>query len=134
MKRIIICIMAVLMVFVLASCGKDTSPKTVATDRVFLTLDSNPTTGCTWMVTMDESGVAEYIGSQYVQDEAPASQSGEQIAGRGGKETFEFRCLKEGTANVVLKYGHAWTEDEIYDVKNARITVSSNLTGTIELY
>ncbi len=133
MKKLLIVVPALMLMFALVSCGKESSPKNVATDRVFLTLDSNPTTGCTWMIKMDDSGVAEYVGSTYVQNkvDGPGDVA---LSGVGGKETFEFKCLKEGTANVNLKYGHAWAENEIYEVKNARIVVSGNLTGTIELY
>lgn len=133
MKKFCIFMLAIILLVALVSCGKEGSPKTVATDRVFLTLDSNPTTGCTWMITMDDSGVAEYIGSTYVQNKVDGP-SDVALSGVGGKETFEFKCLKEGTANVNLKYGHAWAENEIYEVKNARIVVSANLTGSIELY
>lgn len=129
-KALIVISIAVLMVLAVG-CGKDESAKMVASDRVYLTLDSNPTTGCTWMVTVQDNGVAEYIGSTYVQDEAPASPSGEQIAGRGGKETLEFKCLKAGDATVVLKYGHAWAADEIYRTLDATIHVNQDLTGTI---
>ena len=131
MKKTVVIYFAVLLLFVLAACEKESAPVAVETDRVFLTLDSNPTTGCTWMVTMQDNGVAEYIGSKYVQNEAPASPSGEQIAGRGGQETFEFRCLKAGDATVTLKYGHAWAENEIYRTLDATIHVNADLIGSI---
>ena len=126
MKKTILVIAIVTLVLLAVSCGKDGTA-----DRVFLTLESNPTTGCTWMVTIQDNGVAEYIGSKYVQDEAPASPNGEQIAGRGGQETFEFRCLKAGDAKVTLKYGHAWAENEIYRTLDATIHVNADLTGSI---
>lgn len=133
MKRGLLLILALSVLIALASCGNENSSEPVAKDRVFLTLDSNPTTGCTWMITMDDSGVAEYIGSTYVQNkvDGPGDVA---VAGAGGKETFEFKCLKEGTAIVNLKYGHSWAPEEIYEEHNARITVTGNLTGTIELF
>ena len=131
MKKAILVISIAILVLLAVGCGKDGTAKTVSSDRVYLTLESNPTTGCTWMVTVQDNGVAEYVGSKYVQDEAPASPSGEQIAGRGGQETFEFRCLKAGDATVTLKYGHAWTENEIYRTLDATIHVNADLTGSI---
>ena len=131
MKKAIIVISIAFLLVLAVGCGKDESVRTVVSDRVFLTLDSNPTTGCTWMVTVQENGVAEYVGSKYVQDEVPASPSGEQIAGRGGQETFEFKCLKAGDATVTLKYGHAWSAEEIYRTLDAVIHVNQDLTGTI---
>ena len=127
MKKAILVISIAALVLLAVGCGKDGTQK----DRIYLTLESNPTTGCTWMVTVQDNGVAEYIGSKYVQYEAPASPNGEQIAGRGGQETFEFRCLKAGEATVTLKYGHAWAENEIYRTIEATIHVGTNLSGTI---
>ena len=131
MKKAILVISIAVLVLLAVGCAKDGAEKPVASDRVYLTLDSNPTTGCTWMVTVQDNGVAEYIGSKYVQDEAPASANGEQIAGRGGQETFEFKCLKAGDATVTLKYGHAWAENEIYRTLDATIHVNTDLTGSI---
>ena len=131
MKKAILVISIAILVLLAVGCGKDSAAKTVNSDRVYLTLESNPTTGCTWMVTVQDNGVAEYVGSKYVQDEALASPSGEQIVGRGGQETFEFRCLKAGDATVTLKYGHAWAENEIYRTLEATIHVNKDLTGTI---
>ena len=131
MKKAIIVITIAILLVLAAGCSKDGAEKSVATDRVYLTLESNPTTGCTWMVTVKDTGIVEYIGSNYVQDPAPASANGEQIAGRGGKETFEFKCLKAGDASVTLRYGHAWAENEIYRTLEATIHVNKDLTGTI---
>ena len=131
MKKAIIVISIAFLLVLAVGCGKDGSDKVIVSDRVYLTLDSNPTTGCTWIITVHDNGVAEYIGSKYVQDEAPASPSGEQIAGRGGQETFEFKCLKAGDATITLKYGHAWATDEVYRTVEATIHVNKDLSGTI---
>lgn len=131
MKKAIIVISIAILLVLAAGCSKDGAEKSVATDRVYLTLESNPTTGCTWMVTVKDTGIVEYIGSNYIQDPAPESVNGEQIAGRGGKETFEFKCLKAGDASVTLRYGHAWAENDIYRTLEATIHVNKDLTGTV---
>ena len=128
MKKAILVISIAILVLLAVGCGKDGAAKTVNSDRVYLTLAANPTTGCTWMVTVEDNGVAEYVGSQYVADQAP-----EGMVGTGGNETFEFKCLKQGDAKVTLKYGHAWAQDEVYDVKEAVIHVNKDMTGTITL-
>ena len=131
MKKAVIIISIAFLLVLAAGCNKDGTQKDVATDRVYFTLESNPTTGCTWMVTVKDTDIVEYIGSNYIQDPAPASANGEQIAGRGGYETFEFKCLKAGDASVTLRYGHAWAENEIYRTLEATIHVNKDLTGTI---
>ena len=131
MKKAIIIVSIALMLILAAGCNKDGAEKSIATDRVYLPLESNPTTGCTWMVTVKDTDIVEYIGSNYIQDPAPVSANGEQIAGRGGQETFEFKCLKAGDASVTLRYGHAWAENEIYRTLEATIHVNKDLTGTI---
>ena len=128
MTRKILIIVAVMVLLLAVGCKSGKKQEAENKDRVYLTLAANPTTGCTWMVTVEDNGVAEYVGSQYVADQAH-----EGMVGTGGNETFEFKCLKQGDAKVTLKYGHAWAQDEVYDVKEAVIHVNKDKTGTITL-
>ena len=85
MTRKILIIVAVMVLLLAVGCKSGKKQEAENKDRVYLTLAANPTTGCTWMVTVEDNGVAEYVGSQYVADQAP-----EGMVGTGGNETFEF--------------------------------------------
>lgn len=95
---------------------------------LFITLASNPTTGCTWRVEVKDPTVVRYEGSEYKPDKVA-----DGIVGSGGYETFIFRCLKQGETEVDFIYGHAWAPDEVYDRTTALIRVDSklNATGTL---
>ncbi len=125
MKRIIIATLVVLSVFALVACA---SAKKGESDKVTLTLESNPTTGCTWAVVVEDESVAKFLGSEYTPNENPGG-----MVGVGGHETLTFQCLKQGETKVQLNYGHAWNAEEVYEKKQAVIKVNSDLTGSIEL-
>ncbi len=115
----------VLSVFALVGCA---SAKKSEPTEVTLTLESNPTTGCTWAVKVVDESVAKFVGSEYKPNDNPGG-----MVGVGGHDTLTFQCLKQGQTKVELNYGHAWNAEEVYERKEALITVNADLSGTIEL-
>ena len=125
MRKVIISMLIVLSVFALVGCA---SAKKDASNEVTLTLESNPTTGCTWSVKVVDESVAKFVGSEYTPNDNPGG-----MVGVGGHDTLTFQCLKQGQTKVELNYGHAWNAEEVYDRKEALITVNADLSGTIKL-
>ena len=126
MKKIAIVLFAVLAVFALAGCRNVRISKPASTD-LKLTLLSNPSTGCSWMVKIEDENIATYLGSEYNQAEAP-----EGMVGVGGTETLYFRTQNPGETKVYLEYGHSWS-GEVYNSHIAVITVKEDMTGKITM-
>ena len=76
-----------------------------------LTLEfgSNPSTGCTWVVSVDNEDVVEYSGNKY-----KADLSCPGVSGRGGTEYFYFDAVADGKATITMTYGHHWENGEVY--------------------
>jgi inhibitor of cysteine peptidase len=70
-----------------------------------LTLDANPSTGYQWQLSesLDED-VLKLEGKEY---SSPATD----VLGAGGKETWTFSAVGQGTAGISLEYARPWEED-----------------------
>ena len=67
-----------------------------------ISLESNPTTGYMWQSGFD-SEFLELLGSNFAADST--------LIGAPGTETFEFRALTDGQAEVTMIYKRPWEED-----------------------
>lgn len=72
-------------------------------------LECNPSTGCSWLVEVDNEDVVKKNGSHYVQD---FSLPGE--AGVGGEESFYFDAGKDGEAKITMTYGQHWDGGSLF--------------------
>ncbi len=111
-----------------ASSGKVTTSSAEEGAVLELMLESNPTTGCSWMVKVLDEKVAVFEESEYMPGLAP-----EGMVGVGGFDVLKFRIVGEGETKVLLRYGHAWAPDEVYEERTAIIKATADLDGTIEL-
>ena len=72
----------------------------VAGQQFAVALESNPTTGFQWEVTIDNSGTYTQVGAgEYTQG---ATKPG--MAGAGGTVRFTFQAAKAGTGSVKFTY------------------------------
>ncbi len=73
-------------------------------EKFLVVLDSNPTTGYSWEVSLD---------SNYVQldDRNFASEASEGMVGAGGEETFNFTALESGNTEITFSYLRSWEKD-----------------------
>ena len=127
MKKIIIALVVVLAVFAFVGC-KNVRISKPSSSQINLTLPSNPTTGCTWSVKVEDENIATYLGSDYTPHSNPNG-----MVGVGGEEELHFRTQNPGVTKVYLAYGHAWNADEVYSKYTAQITVKEDLSGRIEI-
>lgn len=89
----------------------------VVGDTFEITLDSNATTGHTWRVQHD-TGPITMTGRKY---DEPTSG----LMGAGGKETFTFKAVNPGDAELQFAYWREWEgENSIVETKVYHVSVS----------
>ena len=86
-------------------------------------LDSNPSTGYQWQIGFDGT-LIELVDRRFELD----SNLNPPPPGTGGKETFIFRGLAEGTADVVFTYKRPW-EDEVLKTEQVTFEVDGDAVG-----
>lgn len=74
-----------------------------------LELSSNPSTGCSWEVSIDNEDAVKLAGSKYKPDFNPMG-----LSGKGGTEYFYFDAAADGKATVTMTYGQQWDDDGIF--------------------
>ena len=77
----------------------------VAVGETFtISLSSNPTTGYSWMLTkpLDKNHL-ELVSNTYVSDKHPVG-----MVGVGGTETWTFKALKAGKAQIDMANTRSW--------------------------
>jgi inhibitor of cysteine peptidase len=67
-----------------------------------ISLESNPSTGYSWYATISDPAVLVQMGDPQYQ--APASNSGTQVVGAAGTQTFFFQAAETGTTTLTLDY------------------------------
>ena len=74
-------------------------------------LESNPSTGCTWVVEIDNKDVIKSSGSKYTDSNRPGSVP---VVGAAGTESFYFDAVSDGTATITFTYGRHWEGGSIF--------------------
>ena len=69
--------------------------------ELFLTLNSNPSTGYGWMRTDTETSVLVTLGK-------PAYRPGGRLLGASGTELWKFRAKRNGVLTLKLEYRRPW--------------------------
>ncbi len=86
-------------------------------------LNSNRTTGFSWELNqISDTTVLEKASNTY---ENPQATSGKPLVGAGGRELWNFKALKKGTATISMEYSQPWSGG----TKGAQ---KFNLTVTVE--
>lgn len=92
---------------------------------VKIELESNPTTGASWVSKIEDENIVIFDSESYVQDDAP-----ESFVGVGGIQTLVFKCLKPGKTEILLEYGQMWEGGEKFETRKILFTVDENLNGS----
>jgi inhibitor of cysteine peptidase len=71
-------------------------------DSLVVTLDSNATTGFSWLV----AGISDEDVVDEVSNEYQAPDSG--LMGAGGQEVWTFEAGDKGTSTIEMQYSRAW--------------------------
>jgi inhibitor of cysteine peptidase len=89
-----------------ASANGSTVPVAPGTP-IILELDSNPTTGYSWMVTSlpDAGHVALDSPIDGVYTATPVASS---VVGSGGTQSWDLHATKAGTTSIALAYARPW--------------------------
>ncbi len=88
-----------------------------------ISLDSNPSTGYTWVYSVSESEVVK-ISEDY------ENKCDAEMVGCGGKSIFTIKPLKQGKTTITFTYSRSWEEDANPKTAIYEINVSDNLKIT----
>ena len=110
-----------------AGCGKVEIEEgiTYDKDKMYITLESNPTTGYTWNAEISDTNVLKFVSDVYKQTEEK-----EGLTGSGGYDVFTFEAVTEGTAVVTLTYARQWEGGEVGEVREVTVNVADDKTIT----
>ncbi len=72
---------------------------------VVVALESNPSTGYGWEVAQNDGGVLMLEGKPQFESVPP---QGTPLLGAGGTQTFRFKTVGSGTAELKLVYHRPW--------------------------
>jgi inhibitor of cysteine peptidase len=90
-------------------------------EEIKILLDSNPTTGYSWIAGEEiDTNIGALTDSKYFQ-----MKSEEGMMGVGGFEVFTFEAKNSGQTEIVLYYMRPWEEEELKDefIFNIDVTV-----------
>jgi inhibitor of cysteine peptidase len=90
-------------------------------EEITILLDSNPTTGYSWILGEEmDSTIVELTDSMFLQTEKE-----KELVGAGGSEVFTFEAKNSGHTEIVLCYQRPWEEAELKDefIFNIEVTV-----------
>lgn len=113
MPRLVVLLIAALALLVcgLAGCGGETAytdagqPISAKVGGEFvIAQESNPSTGYSWQPTYDMTQL-QLVERKFQQKEGASGR-----VGAGGTESFQFKALKTGNAQITLVYKRVWEE------------------------
>ncbi|MBQ5452867.1 MAG: protease inhibitor I42 family protein [Bacteroidales bacterium] len=137
-KNLITLILMVLTVFTTFSSCKPQkaatttnggNPMSFSTNgsTVTVVLEGNTTTGYSWGYKIKNNTVAGYVSDEYKANNTDPNQ---MMVGAGGKHTFVFKALKQGTAYVTFDYAQHWKKGNKAGVRMLMIMVDDKLNAT----
>ena len=87
----------------------DGAQKEIARGQVlFVTLESNPTTGYGWQVAEVDKSILRQVGDPEFKSSA---QGNPPVVGTGGTQTFRFESVGAGTTTLKMIYVRPWEKD-----------------------
>jgi inhibitor of cysteine peptidase len=95
--------------------------KELTRDRVlFITLESNPTTGYSWQVAEIDQSILRQVGDAEYKSSATGNPP---KVGAGGTETFRFETVSTGSTTLKLVYRRPWEKD-VPPIKTYTVQIS----------
>ena len=90
-------------------------------DTVVLSLDSNPTTGYSWIIGTSRDEKILSLADQGYQSSAASN-----IVGQGGKNYWKFKALQAGSTEIKLNYARPW--ESVQPLKTFQVKIIINST------
>ena len=88
-------------------------------DTVEIRLESNPTTGYSWILSDNvDNTVVSITSPEFIQ-----SKEDKEIVGAGGYEIFTIKAISKGETSIILNYERPW-EEEVEPLETFEITIS----------
>lgn len=128
LSKIIAFFMSILMTLFPSLFPKNDLGKDFVTEgkSLVINLDSNPTTGYSWSFDISDENVICFVKSEY-------TETGVGL-GAGGRNSFRFVGLSEGTAKINFTYSRQWTEDPAANTAQFEVTVDQDGNVTVVSY
>jgi inhibitor of cysteine peptidase len=123
-------IVLIASVFLLCSCSepielgfhdKGSSIELEKGEEIVILLDSNPTTGYSWIPGEEiDTNIVTLTDSKFIQTETE-----KELVGSGGREVFTFEAKNSGQTEIILYYQRPWEKAELKDefIFNIEVTV-----------
>jgi inhibitor of cysteine peptidase len=131
MKRVLVLVVAaVLTLGLVAGCGgiktynDEGQAINIGVGQDFIiALGSNHTTGYNWQASYDESMLELILSENGEQSTYEVEKTGKDVVGAGGIESFQFRALKAGQAEITLTYAQHWEGGGVGETKVFTINI-----------
>jgi inhibitor of cysteine peptidase len=102
------------------NASNDGGQQTLARGQaVVVTLDSNATTGYSWVVADVDNNVLRQVGDPVY----ASSNSNPKVLGAGGAQTFRFEVASAGTTTLKMVYRRPW-ETGVAPIKTFTVQVA----------
>ncbi len=121
MKNKFLFVLTFFSVVFFASCVQKT-----ASDEVSVSLSSNPTTGSSWTVEIEDEKVAVLQKDEYKADKASSN-----LLGSGGNQILTFKLLKPGETKITLTYGQNWSGGGIWEKRYGILKAEKDSKGKL---
>ena len=94
---------------------------------IYVTLESNATTGYEWVVEIEGESVVKR-SEEYIAPEETG------LLGAPGTWKAEFKAIEDGESTLTFKYLRPWDVNDVAEVKEVKVIVESGvITAVIEL-
>ena len=118
------------------SCASNEIEKPSEEKTITISLESNRTTGYSWVCEIDKPQIAELIADEYIIDKSIIDKKG--IVGAGGVQKFTISLKKQGRATIKFSYIRPWEkgvkpEREIAFYLSVRSNMDYKLDGYYNL-
>jgi len=84
-----------------------------------VTAYSNPSTGYSWNVSVDNPSIVSYVGNLGCAVPPPAG-----LVGAGCNDTFGFKALSVGATEIRMRYLRPWEANSTVQTMNVSVTVA----------
>jgi predicted secreted protein len=101
------------------------SPSWERENRITIEFEGNPTTGYSWIYTMEPGGIVREVSAEY-----KGASAAENRAGRGGVFVFVFESIKPGEVELRFSYTRPW-ESGVEPVKTESYVLAVDEAGKI---
>lgn len=103
-------------------------------DKMYVCLETNASTGYTWVVKKCDEKVIKLTGRQILKDDKSASDGKEVMTGQSSKELLTFTSVGEGSFKIILSYERTFEKNSSVRTRTFTGCVAKDGTITVDNY